>query len=99
MGTQPFSSPLPYQLGRFKPPRVFRLRLECTKPMLETDCAEAPRTLESALSTGSDQAVALRRPGICDPLVARDDSVEFARGRVRYCGRLRRTSGPWAGHR
>ena len=49
--------------------------------------------------TGSDQAVALRRRRLRDPLVARDDPVEFARRRVRHCGRLRRAAGAGPGRR
>ena len=54
---------------------------------------------KSMLPARSDQAVALRRRRIRDPLVARDDPVELARRRVRHRGRLRRAAGAWAGRR
>ena len=65
----------------------------------ETDGAAVHYGRETTLPAHSDQAVALRRRRIRDPLVARDDPVEFARRRVRHCGRLRRAAGPWAGRR
>jgi hypothetical protein len=47
-----------------------------------TDSAAISRDRGATLPAHPDQAVALRRRRICDPLVARDDSVEFARRRL-----------------
>src|SRR2546423_482281 len=52
-----------------------------------------PRALQ-AIPACSDQAVALRRRRLRDPMVARDDPIEFARSHLWHCGRLRRAPGP-----
>ena len=62
--------------------------------MLQANVAE-----ETTLSAHPDQAVALQQRRLPDPLVARDQSVEFAGRRLWHCGRLREAAGAWAGRR
>src|ERR1700730_18539228 len=69
--------------------------LNCTALTLETDGAAIPRSCEPVLPARPDQAVALRRRRIRDPLVARVDPLEFACGCARHRRRLRRAANPW----
>ena len=64
-----------------------------------TDPAAISRDREATLPAHSDQAVALRRRRIRDPLVAGDDPVELAGRRLRHRGRLRRAAGARTGRR
>jgi hypothetical protein len=70
------------------------IMLVCTAPTAVRDCASTSSAHVETLSAYPDQAVTLRRRRICDPLVASDDSLEFACRPIRYCSRLRGAMGP-----
>src|SRR5215472_10369209 len=63
-------------------------------PRIGGPCAGGP-----TVSACSNQAIALRRRRVRDPLVACIDPIEFARRSIRNCGRLREAASPRTGRR